>query len=110
MLEKTVVIVVFPLNSLIHDQLQKINRTRQRAVVLSVKGQELDHNINAGEQNLDFTNIDELQLRNADYVYMFTHPETCLSSKQGVSLFQSNVYKNSVGAIVVDEAHCILEW
>jgi hypothetical protein len=76
-LEKTVVIVVFP-----------------RAVVLSVKGQELDHNINAGEQNLDFTNIDELQLRNADYEYMFTHPETCLSSKKGVSLFQSNVYKN----------------
>ena len=109
-LEKTVVIVVFPLNSLIHDQLQKINRTRQRAVVLSVKGQELDHNINAGEQNLDFTNIDELQLRNADYEYIFTHPETCLSSKQGVSLFQSNVYKNSVGAIVVDEVHCILEW
>ena len=27
-----------------------------------------------------------------------------------VSLFQSNVYKNSVAAVVVDEAHCILEW
>ena len=108
-LEKTVIIVVFPLNSLIQDQLQKINRIRQRAVVLSVKRQTLDEN-DAGERSLDFTNIDKSRLHNADYEYIFTHPETCLSSKEGVSFFRSNVYKNSVAAIVVDEAHCILEW
>jgi superfamily II DNA helicase RecQ len=109
-LKKTVIIVVFPLNSLIQDQLQKINRIRQRAVVLSVKRQALQDENDAGERSLDFTNIDKSRLHNADYEYIFTHPETCLSSKEGVSFFRSNVYKNSVAAIVVDEAHCILEW
>ena len=103
-----VVIVVFPLNSLIQDQVQKINAARTRAVVLSVKGK---HNDSSVEQlNLDLTNVDEFHLKNADYEYVFTHPEMCLSTKQGVALFQSDAYKYSVSAVVVDEAHCILEW
>ena len=97
------------LNSLINDQLQKINHLRQRAVVLSVKGHD-SHESEDQEKSLDLTNVDASRLKKGDYEYIFTHPETCLSSKQGVSLFQSNVYKNSVAAVVVDEAHCILEW
>ena len=108
-LEKPVIIVISPLNSLINNQLQKINRLRQRAVVLSVKGHD-SHESEDQEQSLDLTNVDASRLKKGDYEYIFTHPETCLSSKQGVSLFQSNVYKNSVAAVVVDEAHCILEW
>ena len=111
-LEKTVVIVIFPLNSLIplnslHNQLKKINRLSHRAAVLSVQGQELGQN-NVGEQSFDYTNINESRLKNADYEYIFTHPETCLSTKYGASLFQTSVYKYSVAAIVVDEAHCIV--
>ena len=97
--QKTVVIVVFPLNSLIHDQLQKINRIRTRAAVLT-----------AGEQGLDLSLVDETRLKNADYEFVFTHPETCLSSREGVSLFQSHSYQSFVSAVIVDEAHCILEW
>ena len=37
-LEKPAIIVISPLNSLINDQLQKINHLCERAVVLSVKG------------------------------------------------------------------------
>ena len=94
-LEKPVIIVISPLNLLINDQLQKINRLRQRAVVLSVKGHD-SHESKGQEQTLDLTNVDASRLKKGDYEYIFTHPETCLSSKQGVSLFQSNVYKNSV--------------
>ena len=54
--------------------------------------------------------MDVSRLKKGDYEYILRHPETCLSSKQGVSLFQSNVYKDSVAAVVVDDAHCILEW
>jgi ATP-dependent DNA helicase RecQ len=100
-----VIIVIFPLNSLIQDQLQRINAVRTRTVVLSVKG---NYNVSSGEQlNLDLANVDKLRLKNADYEYVLTHPETCLSTKQGVALFQSDAYKYSVTAVVVDEAHCI---
>ena len=100
-----VILVIFPLNSLIQDQLQRINAVRTRAAVLSVK-----RNYDNELLNLDLANVDELRLKNADYEYVLTHPESCLSTKQGVALFQSNAYKCSVAAVVVDEAHCTLEW
>ena len=39
---------------------------------------------------LDQTNVDELRLKNGGYEFIFTHPEACLSTKQGVALFQSD--------------------
>ena len=56
-LEKTVVLVIFTLNSLIQDQLQKINRVRRRAVVLSVKEPKLDQNNAEGEVEQHLTRI-----------------------------------------------------
>ena len=106
-LKKPVIIVISPLNSLINDQLQKIHCVRQRAVVLSLKHD--SHESDDQEQSLDLTSLDATRLKKGDYEYIFTHPETCLSSKQEVSLFQSNVYKDSVAAVVVDKAHCILK-
>ena len=49
-------------------------------------------------------------LKDALYDIVFLHPEACLSSKEGLLLLQSKPYQTSVEAIVVDEAHCILEW
>lgn len=68
-----VIIVIFPLNSLIQDKLQRINAVRTRAAVLSVKNEQL---------NPDLTNVDELRLKNADYEYVLTHPESCLQNKE----------------------------
>ena len=51
-LEKPVIIVISPLNSLINDQLQKIDRLRQRAVVLSVKGHDLHESEDQEEKAL----------------------------------------------------------
>ncbi|CAB4035489.1 Hypothetical predicted protein [Paramuricea clavata] len=38
------------------------------------------------------------------------HPEAFLSCKEGMELLQSKPYQESVQSIIVDEAHCILEW
>ena len=48
---------------------------------------------------LDQTNVDELRLKNGGYEFIFTHPEACLSTKQGVALFQSDVYKRCILAV-----------
>ena len=49
---------------------------------------------------LDQTNVDELRLKNGGYEFIFTHPEACSSTKQGVALFQSDVYKRCILAAV----------
>ena len=49
---------------------------------------------------LDQTNVDELRLKNGGYEFIFTHPEgACSSTKQGVALFQSDVYKRCILAV-----------
>ena len=48
--------------------------------------------LTAREQGLDLSFVDKTRLKNADYEFIFTHPETCLSAREGVSLFQSHAY------------------
>ena len=38
------------------------------------------------------------------------HPEAVVSSKYGRELLLSKTYQENVCAVVVDEAHCIVEW
>ena len=54
----------------------------------------------------------DLLLRDAMYDIIYMHPEAFLSCKEGIELLQSVhvPYQKSVRAIIVDEAHCILEW
>ena len=93
-----VILVVSPLNSLVEDQIKKINgRTNLKATFLRT---------DCGEFSTDFSD----EIKHALFDILFLHPEACLSSKAGFNLFQSVPYQNSVEAIVVDEAHCILEW
>ncbi|CAB4042144.1 Werner syndrome ATP-dependent helicase homolog [Paramuricea clavata] len=88
-----VVVVISPLNSLMNDQLRRINTRRDRAAVLSLR----KLTDQAGEHTvLDKTNIDDSHLKNASYEFIFAHPEACLSAKQGVALFQSDIYKRAV--------------
>ena len=54
---------------------------------------------------LDQPNVDELRLKNGGYEFIFTHPEACLSTKQGVALFQSDVYKRCILAVAFSR-HC----
>ena len=92
-----VILVVSPLNSLVEDQIKKINgSTNLRATFLKT------------DFSADLS--DEPDIKDALFDILFLHPEACLSSKAGFNLLQSVPYQNSVQAIVVDEAHCILEW
>ena len=94
--EKAIVLVISPLNSIIDDQIKKINSYSEiRATALRV---------GECQQNVVLENKDDI----CDIVFL--HPETCLSSKEGLSTLSSSLFQKHIRAIVIDEAHCILEW
>ena len=101
-----VVVVVSPLNSLISDQIRRSTEGQVKATILNVrqsKDGEDDLELDSSEANLSL-------LKEAKFNLVFTHPEAALSCQRGIELFQSAPYQRSVQALVVDEAHCILEW
>ena len=65
---------------------------------------------NSEDLELDLSDANLSQLRDAKYEVIFTHPDAFISCKQGMELFQTAKYQRNVHVIVIDEAHCILEW
>ena len=99
-----VVIVVSPLNALIENQIQRSHQGNIKAGILNVKKGKDNEDL-----RLNFVGTDSF-LRDALYDIIYMHPEAFLSCKEGMELLQSVPYQDSVRAIIVDEAHCILEW
>ena len=44
------------------------------------------------------------------YNLLFAHPEALILSKFGREMVYSATYQQDVCTIVIDEAHCIIEW
>ena len=98
--DKSIVIVVSPLNALIDDQINKLKSAGVNSS-LRVCGDEVD---GAFEEKI----LEDLQA--GKFELIFTHPEVVVSNRQCRDLFLSAHYQRNVRAVVVDEAHCIIEW
>ena len=114
----TIVIVVSPLISLMSDQISRLNMSGIQASVIGVKESRGDQMANSFEENMDdefnvdidFLFCQEKKLRDGEYHIVFDHPESLISSKYGRELLLSEKYRDNVVAIVIDEAHCIVDW
>jgi superfamily II DNA helicase RecQ len=113
----SIVVVVSPLNSLMSNQISRLRISGVRAAVIDVKElrkEHADHETDLQNENMeieiDFRLCEERKLRDGHYHFVFAHPETLVSSKYGRELLLSETYQENVIAIVVDEAHCIVEW
>ena len=102
---RPVVIVVSPLNALIKDQIRRSSEGSVNATFLNAKRKR-----DSSDLELDASDANFPLLKDAKYEMIFTHPEAFLSCKDGMELFQSQQYQRAVKAVIVDEAHCILEW
>ncbi|CAB4006584.1 Hypothetical predicted protein [Paramuricea clavata] len=60
--------------------------------------------------DIDFRLCEKRKLRDGRYHIVFAPPETLISSKYGRELLLSQQYQENVVGIVIDEAHCILDW
>ena len=89
------VIVISPLNSLIHDQIARLRLAGVRVRILKTDMDYLDDESESHDEVCDI---------------LFAHPESIISCKFGRDVLQSDSYQDSVAAIVIDEAQCILEW
>ncbi len=103
----TVLLVISPLNSLISDQIRKLLTTGLRVSSLNVS-QQATTDDNEGFDVDKHSKKEELA--SGYYNLLFAHPESFISCKFGRELANSPSYQKNVCAIVIDEAHCILEW
>ena len=94
----TVVIVILPLNALMHDQVCRLLSDIVR-VIISIKHGDLDDSI-----------CEKSDLERGGYNILFSHPEALVSCKYVRSLMLNKIYQDNVCTVVVDEAHCMLEW
>jgi superfamily II DNA helicase RecQ len=98
------------------DQVSRLSMSGIRSLIIYVKKQEMaydsepenvDFETNA---EIDFSLCEEKKLCDGQYQIVFAHPETLISSKYGRNLLLSKTYQGNVLAIVIDEAHCIVDW
>ena len=111
----SIVIVVLPLNSLMSNQISRLNVSGIRASVMNIKeGRKGLASRVADTDELDEVAVDvdfsqcEEKLRDGHYHIVFAHPETLISSKYGQELLLSEQYQQNLVAMAIDEAHCII--
>ncbi len=116
----SIVIVVSPLNSLMNDQILKLRMGGIRASVLNIKISRIEHadghdwnemeDVDNIDLDINLGQCEEKRLQDGYYHIVFAHPEALISSSYRRRLLLSKTYQDNVVAIVVDEAHCIVEW
>lgn len=88
------VIVVFPLNALMRDQLQKLERSMNVCILQS----------NVDEEKVAISkDVDKRSL-------VFGHPEVYVENKDVCRMLKKNTFHKREQAIVVDEAHLVQQW
>ena len=83
---KCIVIVIVPLNAIIEQQ------------ILKLYGQSFSMSMSIDTVDLSITK------------YFFFHPETVLNSLEVNKLFRSVKFQDYNKFLVIDEAHCVIEW
>lgn len=113
--ERNIVIVVSPLNSIIADQNEKLNREGIVATFLNTESND-SMTINqlfpgtkgGGDVHKSKTQVPTSILTGKVDV-IFAHPVALLNEK-GRSILRTDIFQKNVAAFVVDEAHCVNIW
>ena len=93
---ESIVIVVSPLNALIRDQLQKLKGCVNVCVLQSTMEDE--------EQKVTIPkDVNKCSL-------LFGHPEVFVDNKTVANMLKGEELQRRVRAIVIDEAHLVLQW
>ena len=89
---KSSVIIISPLTSLMLDQVTKLRRKGLQAVAIGIDSFSLD------------------DVRASNFTYIFGSPEGLLQGEKWREVLLDEKFANTVAAIFIDEAHCIVNW
>ena len=104
--KRSSVIVISPLNALIRDQIVKMRECGLSVCVL--RGDRVDTEDGSDDgMSLDVP-VEMLSSSHFDLIY--THPEVLVDNKKVSKLLKTPSFKQRVKAIVVDEAHLVVDW
>ena len=102
--EDSVVLVISPLNALMHDQIAKLSERGISACMIQ------RHGVMVYGKEDDFIQLPLEQLANPKFQLIYMHPEVCVHERKVISFFNSSIYQERVRCVVVDEAHLVLNW
>lgn len=126
--DRSIVIVISPLNALIADQVSSLKARGVSAGVLQAYSQqETNQEDDTGSSDSDEDGNERRTRKNSNeyvinerdmlhrlqtgkYKIVYTHPEAFISCRDGRKVFQSDLYQDRVKFCVVDEAHLVEEW
>ena len=104
--KKSIVLVVSPLNASIRDQVTKLKQSGLKACILKGDHVEGEEEERKEQEGLAFSAIENLK----EFQLIFAHPEALVANINVIKLLKTAKFKNCMKAIVVDEAHLIVDW
>ena len=99
------VLVISPLNTLIRDQIVKMREGGLNVCVLK-----RDRVTGDDDRDDVALNVPVEMLLNTTYDLIFAHPEVVVDSKKVAKLLRTPDFKRKIQAIVVFEAHLVIDW
>ena len=103
---KAIVFVVSPLNALIRDQVTKLRECGLKACILKGDRVALDGEDDDGERVCLSEPLENLK----NFQLIYAHPEALVDNKAIMQLLKTEEFQRRVRAIVVDEAHLVVDW
>ena len=95
------IVVVSPLNALMRDQVSKL----QDKISVAILKNKYETSDLYAAKSYDLEELVDSMPR-----IIFAHPESLVNDRRALKLLKSKKWQASVSAIVVDEAHLVIDW
>ena len=105
-----IVLVFSPLNALIRDQVIKLRESGLKACIL--KGDRVALDVEDAEEeevHVSLSTAGPLESLK-DFQLIFCHPEAVVENKKVLKMFKTTEFQRRIRAVVVDEAHFVIDW
>ena len=104
--ENSMVLVISPLNALMHNQIAKLNERSISACMIQPHGH---HGVVVYSKD-DIIQLPLEELANPKFQLIYMHPEVCVHERKVIGFFNFCIYQEQVRCVVVNEAHLVLNW